>query len=245
MIKIELIGPNGENLLRGTWAERVKRLGLPVAGLMGGMVLSFFLASSLVAHRGELAVNTAETSGDQFRAGIDYALPAVQSAGEGVQNGVTTPVASPVVVSAPASQTRTQVAGKSLPKQVEVSDPMLDGRILAAQEWLGAHKKEWFSIQLMSVQRSSLGELKDYLTRTSLTSVADKIMAFPVAQDRLLFYYGHYASYEEAMQAIATLPASVQTTKPYVLSGKNILGKVARLNKEFGKQVGLVAALKP
>lgn len=281
MIKIEIIGPNGENLLSGTMMQKVKRLGLPTVGLVGGMILSFFLASSLVTDRTDSSVKLDQDKrGDTYKAGVDYSLPTIN---RDSTTGSSTVVAKQEQTAAP----REDVVGKSdaaqpgkvgaEPKRLygnlvtEIhnkelvakgpaanarkvdqeanargADPMLDERIQAAREWLTAHNGDGsYSIQLMSVRRSSLGGLKEYLAKAKLGLVEEKLYAFPVDKDRLLLYYGRYSSYNEATQAIASLPASIRSQKPFVLSGKDIHGKLAHLNKVSGKKEGLVAALKP
>ncbi|HIJ84454.1 MAG: hypothetical protein HW380_422 [Magnetococcales bacterium] len=272
MIKIEIMGPNGENLLSGTLMEKVRRLGLPVVGLMGGMVLSFLLASSLVGSGTGVSVEaTLDESPGTFRAGVDYSLPAMQEPtalaamdeGRGeIYPKVSTseasqisgakavnkkPVASSGSESLAKSQTVTTTGVDSRQNsQNHFPDPLLEERVHAARDWLGANQGDGtFGIQLMSVQRASLGEggVKEYLALHKGLS-ADKVYAFLATQDRLLLYYGRYSSYDEAVQAMATLPASIRNTGPYVLSGRDIQGKLARLNKDPGKQVGLVAALK-
>ncbi|MBF0414385.1 MAG: hypothetical protein HQL79_01290 [Magnetococcales bacterium] len=279
MIKIEIIGPNGENLLSGTMMQKVKRLGLPTVGLVGGMILSFFLASSLVTDRTDSSVKVAQDKHvDTFKAGVDYALPTMNRDGAaGASTGVakleqTTPYKDDVAAKSDTGKgaveqkkmygnlvTETHAKelvakgaaanGKKIDQQAnarDAVDPMLDERIQAAREWLTANNGDGsFSIQLMSVRRSSLGGLKEYLAKANLGLSEDKLYAFPFAKDRLLLYYGRYATYSEATQAIASLPASIRSQKPFVLSGKEIHGKLAHLNKTSGKKDGLVAALKP
>ncbi|MBF0422643.1 MAG: hypothetical protein HQL73_06595 [Magnetococcales bacterium] len=283
MIKIEIIGPNGENLLNGSLMERVKKLGLPAVGLAGGMVLSFFLASSLVTDRTDKPVELVQDRPtDTYQVGTDYSLPVqgreTASGSEavvgkmdpgtyfreepGMKYGAETTQADKSgsdhkklfgnLVS--ATHSKDLGARGVVPKkndgvsslQAQAMDPMLDERIHAAQEWLTAGKNDGsFSIQLMSVRRSNLGGLKQYLAKANLGLEEDKLYAFPVAKDRLLLYYGRYASYNEAVQAIASLPVGVRSQKPFVLSGKDIQGKLAQLNRVASKKEGLVAALKP
>lgn len=269
MIKIEIIGPNGENLLGGTVAERVRKLGLPAVGLLGGMVLSFFLANSLVTSESDTQADASQEALKTFSAGVSYPLPTMQKPdSEAVAVQAPQPITpsnefhtlarftgnktviGPSNNSAPSKK---QVAGLSPPKtslnlvnpQAVDSDPLLDERIQAAKEWLAVSNNDaMYSVQLMSVHRSSLGGLKSYLSRSNISLSTDKLMAFPVDQERLLLFYGQYASREEANQAIASLPVNLRNTGPFVLTGKNIQGKLVHLTKDTGKQVGLVATLK-
>ncbi|HAT50790.1 MAG: hypothetical protein HQL07_10130 [Nitrospirae bacterium] len=273
MIKIEIIGPNGENLLGGTLSERVRRLGLPVLGLLGGMVLSFFLANSLVTSDNEIHADASQEVSKTFRSGVSYPLP-TEPIPNSAPNVATITAQIPHLTTPSAqSHTLTQFTGNkkvitlssnmtppkrdaatsapskggqySATSQALDSDPLLDERIQAAKTWLTAHNNSAiYSVQLMSVHRSSLGGLQSYLNRSDLGLSADKLMAFPVDQDRLLLFYGQYATREEANQAIASLPASIRNTGPFALSGKNIEGKLARLNKDTEPRGGLVAALK-
>lgn len=274
MIKIEIIGPNGENLLGGTLSERVRRLGLPVLGLLGGMVLSFFLANSLVTSDNELHADASQGVSKTFQSGISYPLPTGHIP-DSAPNVATSTAQIPHVTT-PSDQSRTfaQFTGNkkvinlssrvpppkgdavesappkagqySASTQTLDSDPLLDERIQAAKRWLATNNNSAiYSVQLMSVHRSSLGGLKSYLNRSDLGLSADKLMAFPVDQDRLLLFYGQYTTREEANQAIASLPASIRNTGPFILTGKNIEGKLARLNKDTEQRGGLVAALKP
>ncbi|MBF0110296.1 MAG: hypothetical protein HQL76_14090 [Magnetococcales bacterium] len=269
MIKIEIVGPNGENLLRGPWSQRVKRLGLPVAGLLGGMVLSFYLASSLVRSGSEVSVAGAEK--EAVLAGVDDTLPVVRDipemegttggesmVGAGAYTSGGEPRNRNVAVISGGSSRDSGKGGVSLKGQDHAkrnnvvaglalnSDPLLEERIQAARAWLAANPGEGgFSIQLMSVLRSNLGGLSGYLSRANLGVSEDQLLAFPVGQDRILLYHGRYASHEEAVRALAMLPAAIRNSGPYVLSGKSIQGKLARLSKDASKPIGLVAALKP
>ncbi|MEO5328431.1 MAG: hypothetical protein H7829_09315 [Magnetococcus sp. THC-1_WYH] len=273
MIKIEIIGPNGENLLGGTLSERIRRLGLPVLGLLGGMVLSFFLANSLVTSDNEIRADASQEVPKTFQSGVSYPLPTEHVPSNAPNVAIITAQGPYPTTPSDKSHTLAQFtgnkkvtnssanvtspkghAGASAPPkggqysastQAFDSDPLLDERIQAAKTWLTANNNSAiYSVQLMSVHRSSLGGLKSFLSRSNLGLSADKLMAFPVDQDRLLLFYGQYATREEATQAIASLPASIRNTGPFVLTGKNIEGKLARLHKDTEPRGGLVAALK-
>lgn len=288
MIRIEIIGQGGENLLSGTFMERLRKLGLPAVGLVGGMVLSFFLGSSLVSDRTPSPVTASlDAANGAEGAGVGYPLPdkgeagqksaaVVAESGQGINprsdiqsGGKTAPSQGSqggkksTIVNSPGDVVRTAAMelhsrDKSLktpyPKEEDTGvnsltqelDPLLAERIRESKDWLAANDGDKaFSIQLMSVHRLSLGGLNDYLAKAGVGLSPDKIFAFPAAKGRLLLFYGRYASYDEAVAAISSLPTSIRNTGPYVLSGKNISGKLARLNMGPGKQVGVVAALKP
>lgn len=124
--------------------------------------------------------------------------------------------------------------GMPKPHTLAQGDPLLEARIRAGKKWLSKSGAEAFTVQVMTVSRESLGDLRRYLTRPDVGISPDNVFIFPLAGERLLMYYGHFQSKDKALSSVSALPEHIRQTKPYVLSVNSVQEKIIRLSKISG-----------
>ncbi|HYS51831.1 MAG TPA: AAA family ATPase [Burkholderiales bacterium] len=94
-------------------------------------------------------------------------------------------------------------------------------RFAATQEWLKSAPGDRYAIQLAIVNSKELGQLEDFLLRTSKILPVDELFVYSVKIDGQQHYrvaYGSYASRDQALVAIKGLPPVISAYHPYYRS---------------------------
>ena len=91
-------------------------------------------------------------------------------------------------------------------------------RFAATQEWLKSVPGDRYAIQLAIVNSKELGQLEDFLLRTSRILPVDELFVYSVkieGQQHYRVAYGSYASPDQAQAAIRGLPPVISAYHPY------------------------------
>ena len=91
-------------------------------------------------------------------------------------------------------------------------------RYLTTQAWLQVAPPERFSAQLMTAGETDLPWIESYLQRAAESLGADQLHVYSVRLNGRPGYrvaFGTYGNAQEASDAIARMPASLRTFKPY------------------------------
>jgi len=91
-------------------------------------------------------------------------------------------------------------------------------RFAATQEWLKSAPGDRYAIQLAIVNSKELGQLEDFLLRTSKILPVDDLFVYSVKIDGQQHYriaYGSYASPDQALAAMRGLPPVISAYHPY------------------------------
>jgi type II secretory pathway predicted ATPase ExeA len=116
----------------------------------------------------------------------------------------------------PGAETST-LAQSPLPERGELARR----RFAATQEWLKSAPGNRYAIQLAIVNAKELGQLEDFLLRTSKILPAEELFVYSVKIDGQQHYrvaYGSYASPDQALAAIKGLPPLISAYHPYYRS---------------------------
>jgi MSHA biogenesis protein MshM len=95
------------------------------------------------------------------------------------------------------------------------------GRFAATQEWLRSAPGNRYAIQLAIVNSKELGQLEDFLLRTSRILPVGELFVYSVKIDGQQHYrvaYGSYTSPDQALAAIRGLPPLISAYHPYYRS---------------------------
>ncbi|MEO5377921.1 MAG: AAA family ATPase [Magnetococcus sp. DMHC-6] len=94
---------------------------------------------------------------------------------------------------------------------------LLNDRIKVSKQWLNHTDIQKYSIQLMRVRRSGIGDFRAFLAKNDVNLDPKQIFVFPVEEDRLLIYYREFSSRDQAYEYIQSLAPSLKESGPFVL----------------------------
>lgn len=148
------------------------------------------------------------------------------------------PAPTPPEEKVPAPQEESTATPLPPPSAQEPSPPVEHGlttsgltpRFTEADQWLKEVDRSRFTIQLLAVPQGGESVLKDFLKRHDDKS--DQLHVRRLnnpGQPMLIVYYGDFASYAEAQEALKGLPESFRAFNPYVRSLKVIVERSGRL----------------
>ena len=94
-------------------------------------------------------------------------------------------------------------------------------RFAATQGWLKSAPGDRYAIQLAIVNSKELGQLEDFLLRTSKILPVDELFVYSVkiaGQQHYRVAYGSYAGPDQALAAMKGLPPAISAYHPYYRS---------------------------
>ena len=121
---------------------------------------------------------------------------------------------------AAALQRSVEASGAAQPRPPERGN-LARARFAATQEWLKSAPGDRYAIQLAIVNSKELGQLEDFLLRTSRILPVDDLFVYSVRIDGQQHYrvaYGSYASPDQALAAMRGLPGAISAYHPYYRS---------------------------
>jgi len=149
------------------------------------------------------------------------------------------PVAQPKEASSPQKATSvastpqepSKLPGKrSLSTQPIDQKDILEIRIAATKDWLGAEAAATFSIQLLATNDASL--LRLHLNELAKLIEINKIFVYRTLANKkpfLTVLYGSFNSYRAAQEALDKLPDSLKVNRPFLRTVAGVRGEIARL----------------
>lgn len=228
-------------------APRFGRTGLALAGLVAGVILAlgiqWFLSGNGASRN---ASDTSSTAGG----GASQASRPPAAAGEPAPADLASSPRPPANANglppggrpqdapgAPATQVGSagQAAGAppSVADDAKVRAPapgrMVRDRFIAGQRWLAATPSEHYSIQLLTASESDLPWMENFLLRATDLVGPDQLYVYSWKLNGKLNYrvsFGTFLSQQEAVAALALVPAPLKAYKPYPES----VGTIRRLS---------------
>jgi MSHA biogenesis protein MshM len=120
--------------------------------------------------------------------------------------------------SAPRRSAETPTLAQPLPPE---RGELARRRFAATQEWLKSAPGDRYAIQLAVVNSKELGQLEDFLLRTSKILPVDELFVYSVKIDGQQHYrvaYGSYAGPDQVLAAMRGLPPVISAYHPYYRS---------------------------
>lgn len=114
-------------------------------------------------------------------------------------------------------------------QQIDPTD-LLETRIAATKDWLGAEAAASFSIQLLGTNDASL--LRLHLNELAKLIEMNKIFVYRTLANKkpfLTVLYGSFNSYRAAQEALDKLPDSLKVNRPFLRTVAGVRGEIARL----------------
>jgi MSHA biogenesis protein MshM len=96
--------------------------------------------------------------------------------------------------------------------------PLTAERLQASEAWLKQTPGNHYFIQLLNIETSAAREVEAFLANHSATLDAQQLRVYRSSlsgQDRIGVIYGDFATRNEALAAIGTLPAALRMTQPH------------------------------
>ena len=144
--------------------------------------------------------------------------PAIQTSVTAPPPAVTTPAAAPQPVATLPAQPVTSESASSTPAANAEAPLSLAERIAATDEWLKTTPDSHYFIQLLNTDATSQRDVETFVTSSkSLDPRQLRVYRSQLSgHDRLGVIYGDYLSPQAASAALATLPATIRSSRPYV-----------------------------
>ncbi len=106
---------------------------------------------------------------------------------------------------------------RSDPEKVRFG-PLTRHHMAAHEEWISQAPRNHYFIQLLATDASNTGEIEGFLARATAALDPDNIRAYRSSlsgRDRVGVIFGDFASREEAVVAMQTLPESIKAAQPF------------------------------
>ena len=107
---------------------------------------------------------------------------------------------------------------------------LLTRRLAATRAWLGAGR-QGYTVQVMLTDDGDRQALESFLAQESLRPHLQRLYVYPTrlgGRDRWCVLYGGFQRYQDALAAVAQVPAVFRDFGPYVRNLKQVGREVAR-----------------
>ena len=114
------------------------------------------------------------------------------------------------------------------PSSVRDSNPLLADRVRVTTGWLREARRGHFSIQLLLADVGRQDSLEDFLERMQRLGTLGDVYVYETkigARSWFGVLYRDYASFEEARQALESLPDDLKRHKPFIRNMRDIVGQ--------------------